>query len=324
MTRTALFVLAIAACSSSSTNSGDDAPDAGGGGGGGSGGGGSGSGSGSGSGTVPTGTDPANDGSDTYTSAEVTISVGANRNVQATVFTPASTGNHALVVLSPGFQMQRTQYTSYAKHLASWGFKVILETYAESGFSIDHAKVAADIKGVIDWGLMQPNVDATRIAVAGHSLGGKLSTFAASLDPRIKAVVGWDPVDSNNPSVVPEKMSSLHAAVAVIGETTNGTGGIGGMSCAPSADNFQKFYAAAPSPAYELTVAGADHMDWLDNPNCGFTCSACTAGTADPELSRKATRRLNVAWLRRYLFDDTAMDTWLDTPPESGLTVQRH
>jgi hypothetical protein len=118
-------------------------------------------------------------------------------------------------------------------------------------------------------------------------------------------------------------MSSIHAALAVIGETTNGSGGIGGMSCAPSADNFQQFYMAAASPAYQLTVAGADHMDWLDNPNCGFTCSACTAGTADPALSRKATRRLNVAWLRRYLFDDTSMDTWLDTPPESGLSVQR-
>jgi predicted dienelactone hydrolase len=318
--RSVLAVLLVAACSSNpSGQSPGDIPDANGGGSGGGGG----SGSGSGSGGTTSG-DPANDGPDTYASAEATINVGANRNVQATVFTPTSSGSHALVVISPGFQMARTQYTSYAKHLASWGFEVILETYAESGFSIDHAKVAADIKGVIDWGLMQPNVDATRIAVAGHSLGGKLSTFAASLDARIKAVVGWDPVDSNNPSVVPEKMSSIHAAVAVIGETTNGTGGIGGMSCAPSADNFQQFYMAAGSPAYKLTVAGADHMDWLDNPNCGFTCSACTAGTAAPELSRKATRRLNVAWLRRYLFDDTAMDMWLDSPPDAGLTVQRH
>jgi pimeloyl-ACP methyl ester carboxylesterase len=248
----------------------------------------------------------------------------SGRSLTATVFTP-NAGNHALVVISPGFQMARTQYTSYAKHLASWGFAVVLTDYADKSLSPDHPKMAADIKAVIDWSLAQSSlgVDADKLAVAGHSLGGKLSTFAASIDTRVKAVVGWDPVDSNNPSVVPEKMSSIHAAVAVIGETTNGSGGLGGMSCAPSADNFQQFYMAAGSPAYQLTVAGADHMDWIDNPNCGFTCSACTAGTADPELSRKATRRLDVAWLRRYLFDDTAMDVWLDSPPDTGVTVQR-
>ena len=218
--------------------------------------------------------------------------------------------------------MARTQYASYAKHLASWGFAVVLTDYADNSFLPDHAKMAADIKAVIDWAVANTGTD--KVAVAGHSLGGKLSTFAGSLDARVQAVIGWDPVDSNNPSVVPEKMSSVHAAVAVIGETTNGSGGVGGMACAPSADNFQQFYLAAASPAYQLTVSGADHMDWLDNPNCGFTCSACTAGTAEPELSRKATRRVNVAWLRRVFLADTAMDVWLDSPPDAGLTVQRH
>lgn len=314
--RSVLFALVVvAACSTHSGPNGDSVDASGGGGGG--------EGSGSGSGSDGTsGEDPANDGTVSYTMSTSTIPGSASgRSLTATVFTPTAS-NQALVVISPGFQMARTQYTSYAKHLASWGFAVVLTDYADKSFSPDHAKMAADIKAVIDWALAQTSlgIDAEKMAVAGHSLGGKLSTFAANLDPRIKAVVGWDPVDSNNPSVVPEKMSSIHAAIAVVGETTNGSGG--GMPCAPMADNFQQFFAAAGSPAYALTVGGADHMDWVDDGSCTF-CGFCTAGTAPPELAHTVTRRVDVAWLRRVLFNDTTMDVWLDSPPETGVTVQR-
>ncbi len=270
--------------------------------------------------------DPVNDGSATVTTATASIpGATAGRTLPATVFTPSSAGPHALVVVSPGFQMARTQYTSYARHLATWGFVVVLTDYADTGFSADHNKLAQDVPAVITWALAQTAlaVDAQKVAVTGHSLGGKISVYAASLDPRIKAVVAWDPVDSSNPSVAPEKMTTLTAAIAVIGETTNGTGGF--MPCAPTADNFLTFYAAARSPALAMTINGADHMDWVDDPTCGL-CTFCTAGAAPNERARAASRRVDVAWLRRQLFADTTMDTWLDAPPEVGAataTVQR-
>lgn len=231
------------------------------------------------------------------------------------MFSPSGAGPHPLVVVSPGFQMARTQYTSYARHLATWGFVVVLADYAGASLFPDHATLAADVPEVIDWALAQPQlaIDPAKIATAGHSLGGKVSVFAATLDPRIRAVVGWDPVDAGTPSVAPERMTAMTAAVAVVGETTNGSGG--GMPCAPSADNFQQYYAAAPSPAISITVTGADHMDWVDDPSC-FACGFCGPGAASAELARTVTRRLDVAWLRRQLLGDTAMDAWLDAPPE--------
>ena len=249
----------------------------------------------------------------------------AGRTLPATVFVPSSAGPRALVVVSPGFQMARAQYTSYAHHLATWGFVVVLTDYADTSFSADHTKLAQDVPAVIDWALAQTAlaIDATKIATSGHSLGGKISIFAATLDPRIKAVVAWDPVDSNNPSVTPEKMSSLGAAIAVVGETTDGSGGL--MPCAPTADNFAAFYAASPSPALAMTIVGADHMDWVDDGSCAL-CAFCTAGTAPADRARAASRRLDVAWLRRQLFADTMMDPWLDAPPEiaaGAATVQR-
>ena len=272
------------------------------------------------------GTDPAGDGPSAVTTTTASIpGNGAGRTLAATVYAPQGAGPHPLVVMSPGFQMQRTQYASYGKHLATWGFVVVLTDYAESGFSIDHARIAADVPKVIDWALAQQTlaVDGQRIATAGHSLGGKISVFAATLDPRIKAVVAWDPVDSNNPSVAPEKMASLTAAIAVVGETTNASGGF--MPCAPMADNFQSFYAAARPPALAMTINGADHMDWVDDPSCGV-CGFCTAGSAPNERARAASRRLDVAWLRRHLLGDMAMEMWLTSPPEIGsgaATVQR-
>ena len=217
--------------------------------------------------------------------------------------------------------MARTQYTTYAHHLATWGFFTVLTDYAESGFSLDHQKAANDISAVIDWAIANHPIDATSIATAGHSLGGKLSIFAAAQDPRVRAVVAWDPVDSNNPSVAPQKMATMTAAIAVIGETTNGSGG--GMPCAPAADNFTQFYAASPSPALSITVPSADHMDWVDDPSC-FVCGFCSPGTIDAEVVRTVSRRLDVAWLRRHLLTDTAMDSWLITPPEPSLVIDHH
>ncbi len=259
---------------------------------------------------------------------DVTIPGMEGRTLKSTVFLPSSAGPHALVVVSNGFQLKKEQYASYARHLATWGFVVVTTDYGNAGFPFpDHNKLAADVPAVITWALAQASlaVDPQKIAVTGHSLGGKISVFAASLDPRIKAVVAWDPVDSKDPSVAPEKMASLTAAIAVVGETTNGSGGTSNMPCAPSGENFLQFYAAAPAPALAMTINDADHMDWVDDPSC-FVCGFCTAGTAPNERARAASRRLDVAWLRRQLFADTSMDTWLNAPPEvaaGAATVQR-
>ena len=273
-------------------------------------------------GATPTGLDPADDGSATVTSGDVSIPGTGTAVVPATVFQPAAGATpRPLVVISPGFQMPRAQYATYAHQLATWGFVVVLTDYADQGFFADHQAMADNVRKVIDWAIGQQAlaVDAAKIATAGHSLGGDISVLAAADDPRIKAVVGWDPVDATSPSVVPEHMTHLTAAIAVVGETTDGSGGF--MPCAPTGDNFAAFYAASPTPALQLTVANASHMNWVDDPTCAFcTLCAAAANPVDPAVVHAITRRLTVAWLRKHLLADATMDAWLAAAP-AGTTL---
>jgi predicted dienelactone hydrolase len=241
-------------------------------------------------------------------------------SVSTTVCAPSTDGGATiatagapfpLVVISPGFQQGRSQYDSYCRHLATWGYIAIARDNT-GGLAPNHDLIARQTSGVIGWAIAtapwRASVDAAKVGVAGHSLGGKTSLLAASRDARIKVVVGWDPVDSNSPSVAPERMPLITAPVVLLGETLNGSGGF--QPCAPSAENYHQFFLAASAPALEVTVTGADHMDWVDNTGC-FTCGFCTRGAADHTAVKALTRRTTVAALGRYLRGDASMDTYL-------------
>jgi predicted dienelactone hydrolase len=246
---------------------------------------------------APSGTDPAN----------VTLFA------PSTDGTNVAAGSFPLIVVSPGFQMDRGQYASYAHHLATHGFVAVTQSWNGGLFDVDHAAFAAQSSRVIDWALspasgVAAHVDAAKIGAAGHSLGGKISLLTAAQDHRVRAVVGWDPVDANTPSVTPELMGQIDATVLVLGETLDAQGGF--MPCAPAADNFQQYFTTARSPALEVTVNGAGHMDFVDDPSCPF-CGFCAAHTADPFAIKAVARRATVAWFRRRLLGDTTMDTYL-------------
>ena len=83
---------------------------------------------------------------------------------------------------------------------------------------------------------------------------------------------------------VSQLMNSLQIPTGFLGETTDATGSF--QACAPEADNFTTFYGNANPPSFAVTVLGANHMSFLDDPSaCGLVCSFCkpaTAGATDP------------------------------------------
>jgi len=229
-------------------------------------------------------------------------------------------------VLLHGFQLSPSDYATTAAHLASWGYAVVAPQFPGSAFSpVPHTELAAHVSELID-DLAAGSIaalasaDGNNVGLAGHSMGGKVALLAAANDARPAAVAGIDPVDEGGgplvgvtpeyPSVAPELMGDVDAPMLLLGETTNAVGGLFGPACAPAADNFQQYYAAATSPALQVEFLGAFHMSFLDNPSC-LSCLLCAAGTDDPAVTRMHTQALLVAFFEAELKGLSWSEPWL-------------
>lgn len=274
---------------------------------------------------TPGSVDPSMMGSRTV-STETDMVSRDGRMTPVTAYVPDGAAT-PLVVFAPGFQIEASNYEATLRYVASHGFTVVGADPPEgSPFNplnpVNHTAMRDDLVAVIDWALAELS-PAPGVLVLGHSLGGKLATMVAGADSRVTAMMGIDPVNGGNPlsgysatlpDVVPDVTSTLTIPVAYLGETTNATGGIGGMACAPMDQNFQTFYDGSTSAtaAYEHTFVGADHMDFLDNTTgCGFACAACTEGSANTGDVSSSTHTLVAAFALRHLSGVTSVEGWL-------------
>lgn len=108
----------------------------------------------------------------------------------------------ALVLFMPGFGASYDGYLDFITHMASHGYAVLGLNFAGSSFTLDSEQ---DLKAdqaitAIDYvHHYSPNFVGLDEYTAGHSLGGKISFYAASLRPQIKGVMGLDPVNAGGP-----------------------------------------------------------------------------------------------------------------------------
>ena len=266
-----------------------------------------------------------------YSEIDATADVPATGNkVPLHVFLPdggPSSAPYPMVTLAHGFQLPPGQYYSYGKRLASFGYVAVSVDFPASLVSANHLNNAKDIVGAIDWALAQSaasgndlsgKIDAALIGATGHSLGGKASLLAATLDPRIKASITLDPIDTTPPfgcddtkcPDVSAMLGVLKIPTGFLGETTDSAAGL--QPCAPAADNYQTFYAAAPSPSLEVTVNGANHMSFLDDAaGCGLVCSVCKQATLPNDQVNALSRAFVVAFYERHLRANAGFETWL-------------
>ncbi len=232
------------------------------------------------------------------------------RKVGVTIVCPKSAEPLPWVVFSPGFLFRGEDYLSWGEGLSSAGMAVALVSYAYSLFSPDHRAWAADLLFLLDSlpkeaGRYGITLDPERVALVGHSLGGKLSFLAAAEHP-VRAVVGLDPVDaapeSSDPVRFPSAIPLLGAikVPALLLGAEYGERVRFGMPCAPPEANFRKFFAALPGPAWEITQLGSGHLDYLDNPHCGLLCVLCWPGDV-PQNTRKNAQIYVLLFLRAHL-----------------------
>lgn len=246
---------------------------------------------------------------------------GDDGTSKGTVYEPvadtarASEPRFPLVVVMPGYGATHTAYAAYSTVFASHGFLVLGLDTGEGGFTStsDHEKEARRAVAAIDWMLTGPaaaHIDATKIAVAGHSKGGKVAFWAAALDSRIDLVIGWDPSNAGGPPCFIDPVACNSQPAAPNCNTAEGMGvGVLQDMRAESfvvgvppdrltnpdpAHNSLNFYRGAPSPATYILLAGG-HADFvIGNPKLQDVAIRASAGHL---LARLQNLRIDPAYL---------------------------
>ncbi|MGW5777806.1 alpha/beta hydrolase [Streptomyces sp. NPDC003863] len=219
---------------------------------------------------------------------------GVSGDVLARTRTHSSTdvrpapGRHPLVLLSPGFSVSRWTLTHLAEDLASRGYVVASVDHAYESYGISlpdgrtltcvactaldeggvHGSVvtstrAADMRYVLDR-LTGPKpvwrysgvIDAGRVGVAGHSIGGASAATVMVADPRIDAGVDmdgsfWEDLPAEGLRGRPFLMLGTH-------DTMHLPGGID--------RSWDRTWAALDGWKRWITVAGSEHFTFSDGP----------------------------------------------------------
>jgi dienelactone hydrolase len=221
-----------------------------------------------------------------------------------------------LVVLSPGFTNSRSVLTALAEDLASHGYVVagIDHTYESYATAFPDRRVttclaretrrrgdgfwekltpgrAADVSFVLDeltgahpaW----PGaalIDPSRIAMAGHSIGGGAAIAALLADSRIRA--GID-MDGTIPTPIPDH--GLSRPFLFLGKQSNYTPGSGG-----SVTTWERDWKLLTGWKRWLLVAGAIHASFTDlallADQVGIDTGAALPGARSLDITRAYVR----------------------------------
>ncbi|MDF9716537.1 alpha/beta hydrolase [Nocardioides sp. ChNu-99] len=223
-----------------------------------------------------------------YATSSYSVSDLASRGFgSGTVTYPTTTseGRFGVVAISPGYTASESTIAWLGPRLASFGF-VVVTFNTNSRYDQPDARgdqLLAALDHVIADSRTASRVDATRQAVVGHSMGGGGTLEAAVTRPSLEAAVGLTPWNTD------KTWSEVDAASLMIGAEDD--------TVAPVSSHAIPFYGSltgAERRGY-LELAGASHFA----PNTANTTIAT----------------YTIAWLKRYVDDDTRYEQFLTPGP---------
>jgi pimeloyl-ACP methyl ester carboxylesterase len=202
----------------------------------------------------------------------------------------------ALVIMLHGFSANLNSLAYQSEHLASHGFAVAALTFPNAGFTDPPAQdlKVLEVQALIDLALSPDgpfggNINAGQIALAGHSLGGKIAFFTAASDPRVDLVIGMDPNNGGGPPCFigdgcndfPVAPNCVSGDVGVVGQIRAESLVFATEDATLTPDAHLRaihFYRGAPAPSHLLHFANAGHADWIAaNETRDFSLSVTTA-----------------------------------------------
>jgi dienelactone hydrolase len=228
-----------------------------------------------------------------------------------------------LVVLSPGFTNSRSVLTALAEDLASHGYVVagIDHTYESYATAFPDGRVttclAREVRGRGEgfWEKLVPGraadvsfvlneltgahpawpgaalIDPSRIAMAGHSIGGGAVLSALQADSRIRA--GID-MDGTIPTPIPDP--GLSRPFLFLGKQSNYTPGSGG-----SVTTWERDWKLLTGWKRWLLVAGAIHASFTDLALLADQTGVVTGGALPGARSLDITRAYVRAFFDQHL-----------------------
>lgn len=233
---------------------------------------------------------------------------------------PPGTGQYPLVLFSHGFGGCGTQTIFFTEELARHGYIVAAPDHRDSGCRSDHKNMVHiprpgkpftmpgrwnddtyrsrrdDMEALLDWMLASPefgeHIDPSRIAAAGHSLGGYTALGLAGAwptwkDPRIKAVLLFSPYLA--PFLLNDRLRNVHLPVMYQGARWD-------TFITPSLRKHA--YRESNAPKYFIELRHGNHFEWTNGLCMGKpSVDACLRDKADADL----IVRYGMAFLDTYL-----------------------
>ncbi|GAA3211247.1 dienelactone hydrolase family protein [Actinocorallia longicatena] len=216
---------------------------------------------------------------------------------KGTVYYPSSRkdGTFGGVVIIPGLLEPESTMSWFGPRLASQGFVVFtLEAFSLADFPEPRAgQLLAALDHLAATGPAAYGLDPSRLAVMGHSMGGGGALRAAQQRPSLRAAIPMAPWHTDR------AWQDVRVPTMIQAGDNDFIAGAG-THALPFYDNL----TAAPEKAY-LLFENAGHFTWA------------VPGTQIAKYS--------IAWLKRYVDDDTRYSRFLCPPPPApGAVLQDH
>ena len=238
-------------------------------------------------GPAPTPTSVLGNGPYAVSSANVGFVTGFGGG---TIFYPTTTsdGDFGGVVIAPGFTASSTSYLSLARRVASHGF-VAFAIDTTTRFDQPDSRgrqILAALDYLTQRSSVANRVDASRVAASGHSMGGGGTLAAANSRSSLQAAVALQPWHTD------KTWGGIRVPTMIIGAQTD--------AIASVASHSRPFYNSIPASSEKAlaVLAGQGHF----------------AGTSNPDWQG----RQMVAWLKRYVDDDTRYEQFLCPAPRAA------
>ncbi|MDI6099944.1 alpha/beta hydrolase [Actinoplanes sp. NEAU-A12] len=208
------------------------------------------------------------------------------------IYYPTTTadGTFGAIAISPGFTAYWSSISWLGPRLASHGFVVIgIETNTTSDQPGSRgAQLLAALDHLTQRSSVRSRIDPSRLAVAGHSMGGGGSLEAASSRPSLQAAVPLAPWNTD------KTWSELRVPTLIIGGESDSIASVSSHSI--------PFYNSIPASAEKAYLE-------LNNASHFF-----------PQSTNTPTAVQAVAWLKRFVDDDTRYTPFI-CPGPSGTAI---